>query len=211
MQTSEFRFLPNTSSHRVPSQTLLHLLKWMMKTQIPQALIFSHLLIIQELLLFLSLCLVLRIIQVVLGLCFSHWVKETSLDLWMVKSLCQILPLLCSMQGIDPIQQFFLGWPIRWARKLQLVWYIYISTQPGIFGLTWEIGLHKGMFLDRLSFQKKLLTKPTLCKFLLTKFKILWNEFVNYQPFPSCTCGCTCGSQQLSLMLNKKIMFSIFL
>lgn len=128
MQTSEFRFLPNTSSHRVPSQTLLHLLKWMMKTQIPQALILSHLLIIQELLLFLSLCLVLRIIQVVLGLCFSHWVKETSLDLWMVKSLCQILPLLCSMPGIDPIQQFFLGWPIRWARKLQLVWYIYINT-----------------------------------------------------------------------------------
>ena len=29
-----------------------------------------------------------------------------------------------------------------------------------------------------------------------TRFKILWDEFVNYQSFFVCTCACICGSQQ---------------
>ena len=28
-----------------------------------------------------------------------------------------------------------------------------------------------------------------------TKFKTLWDEFANYQPFTVCTCPCTCGSK----------------
>ena len=28
-----------------------------------------------------------------------------------------------------------------------------------------------------------------------TKFKTLWDEFVNYQPFTVCTCACVCGSK----------------
>ncbi|KAK4585120.1 hypothetical protein RGQ29_022687 [Quercus rubra] len=28
-----------------------------------------------------------------------------------------------------------------------------------------------------------------------TKFKTLWDEFVNYQPFTVCTYACTCGSK----------------
>ena len=32
-----------------------------------------------------------------------------------------------------------------------------------------------------------------------TKFKTLWNEFVNYQPFTVCTCACVCGSKSSQL------------
>lgn len=35
-----------------------------------------------------------------------------------------------------------------------------------------------------------------------TKFKILWDEFVNYQPFPTCTC--TCGAQRSQLDVQQK-------
>ena len=32
-----------------------------------------------------------------------------------------------------------------------------------------------------------------------TKFKTLWDEFVNYQPFTICTCACVCGSKSSQL------------
>ena len=32
-----------------------------------------------------------------------------------------------------------------------------------------------------------------------TKFKTLWDEFVNNQPFTVCTCACVCGSKSSQL------------
>ena len=37
-----------------------------------------------------------------------------------------------------------------------------------------------------------------------TKFKTLWDEFINYQPFTVCTCACTCGSKSSQLDAQHK-------
>ena len=37
-----------------------------------------------------------------------------------------------------------------------------------------------------------------------TRFKILCDELVNYQAFPTCTCTCTCGSKKSQLDAQKK-------
>ena len=37
-----------------------------------------------------------------------------------------------------------------------------------------------------------------------TRFKILWDELVNYQAFPTCTCTCTCDSKKSQLDAQKK-------
>ena len=36
------------------------------------------------------------------------------------------------------------------------------------------------------------------------KFKTLWDEFVNYQPFTVCTCACICGSKSSQLDAQHK-------
>ena len=37
-----------------------------------------------------------------------------------------------------------------------------------------------------------------------TKFKTLWDEFVNNQPFTVCTCACVCGSKSSQLDTQHK-------
>nr|XP_023894291.1 uncharacterized protein LOC112006230 [Quercus suber] len=37
-----------------------------------------------------------------------------------------------------------------------------------------------------------------------TKFKTLWDEFANYQPFTVCSCACTCGSKASQLDAQHK-------
>ena len=37
-----------------------------------------------------------------------------------------------------------------------------------------------------------------------TKFKILWDEFANYQPFIVYNCACTCGSKTSQLDAQHK-------
>ena len=37
-----------------------------------------------------------------------------------------------------------------------------------------------------------------------TKFKTLWDEYANYQPFTVCTCTCTCGSKSSQLDAQHK-------
>ena len=37
-----------------------------------------------------------------------------------------------------------------------------------------------------------------------TKFKTLWDEYANYQPFTICTCACTCGSKSSQLNAHHK-------
>ena len=37
-----------------------------------------------------------------------------------------------------------------------------------------------------------------------TKFKTLWDEFANYQPFTICTCACTYGSKSSHLNAQHK-------
>ena len=37
-----------------------------------------------------------------------------------------------------------------------------------------------------------------------TKYKTLWDEFANYQPFTICTCACTCGSKTSQLEAQHK-------
>ena len=44
-----------------------------------------------------------------------------------------------------------------------------------------------------------------------TKFKTLWDEYANYQPFIVCTYACTCGSKSSQLDLSIRSMFFRFL
>ena len=37
-----------------------------------------------------------------------------------------------------------------------------------------------------------------------TKFKTLWDEFTNYQPFTTCTCTFTCGFEQSQMKAQYK-------
>ena len=37
-----------------------------------------------------------------------------------------------------------------------------------------------------------------------TKFKTLWDEYANFQPFTVCTCTCTCGSKSFQLDAQHK-------
>ena len=37
-----------------------------------------------------------------------------------------------------------------------------------------------------------------------TKFKTLWDEYANYQPFTVCTCTCTCRSKSSQLDAHHK-------
>ena len=101
---------------------------------------------------------------------FNSWNRcNTTILSWLTNSLS--LDLEASVMYINSAKDLWIGLKNRLSQ----------DNTPRLFELQKEIShLVQGSFSVSSYF---------------TKFKTLWDEFVNNQPFTICTCACVCGSK----------------
>ena len=110
---------------------------------------------------------------------FNSWSRcNTTVLLWLTNSLS--MELKASVIYINTAKDLWIDLKDRLSQ----------GNTPRLFELQKEIShLSQGSLLMSSYF---------------TKFKTLWDEFVNYQPFTICTCACTCGSKTSQLEAQHK-------
>ena len=147
--------------------------------------------------------LVLRITWVGQEPCFSPWVLETNLVLSMARFPCLIHLHLYTMLGTDQTPPFF-SWLLDSLSKELQSSVIYIHTARDLL-IDMEDRFSQpkaSIFFEVQKEISKLSQGPISISSYFTRFKILWDELVNYQACPNCTC--TYGSQKSQLDAQKK-------